>query len=348
MIGDAEQPTSTSEEADATDSAEEMLAKLQERIDRLDAALIEQEHRIPRVFSNLVEHHGKSEGDPRRKASRRALLWSWLAPIVVVGAGTAGGGFFAALTYMEFVEQNATLHKQQTTLERQLEEQIKQNGFFQKQNGFFKQQLGQQAAEDFRNRRANLISTIYDRRRCLASEEPADSAPDCPAANRRSRAVAAIALVEVENAVREDLEAPEDERRYRGVSVGDETNLNGADLVGADLSGADLSDASLSDAKLGSADLSYAKLGGADLSYANLVDADLSHANLFGADLSHADLSGADLRGLDLSSTDMAGAETLATLWCSPDTRRPTTWPEGFKPGAAPQSTDLCNRAGPR
>jgi uncharacterized protein YjbI with pentapeptide repeats len=88
-----------------------------------------------------------------------------------------------------------------------------------------------------------------------------------------------------------------------GITLKPESNLHGANLIGADLTGAYLS----------RADLTAASLFRADLTGANLTGADLTGAYLFGADLTGANLTGADLTGAYLFGADLTGAYGLTT-----------------------------------
>ena len=103
-----------------------------------------------------------------------------------------------------------------------------------------------------------------------------------------------------------------------------ETNLGGADLLGAHLArsnlqkvnliSAKLEDANLSRANLVAANLKFSKLAGADLAAADLTAAKLMGANLEYANLAEAILRGASsenvrLRGANLSKVDLKGAD---------------------------------------
>lgn len=82
-------------------------------------------------------------------------------------------------------------------------------------------------------------------------------------------------------------------------------HLVGAQLVGADLRGAQLQGASLIRAQLVGANLRGAQLQGTHLGGAQLADVQLKNAQLAGADLRGAQLVGADLRGAQLEGAHL-------------------------------------------
>jgi uncharacterized protein YjbI with pentapeptide repeats len=242
----------------------------------------------------------------------------------------------------------------------------RQNVLIQEQNVYFRDQtekMREQIAVEEQNtravRRAQLLSTIYDPGPCTAPD-PAEGCP--PLANVRSRAEAALALIQLDRAQgvdqvdlsRANLDgarlatADLSKVRLQGARLRRANleglglrgaRLSGADLTGshlggADLRGADLTEAVLTDARLNeAADLSNAtaqraNFDGAFLRTARLDGADLRGASLRGADFLHATLRGTRLEGADLSGAGHLEAADLAGATYDPRTR----WPAGFEP----------------
>ncbi|MFZ5482116.1 MAG: pentapeptide repeat-containing protein [Myxococcota bacterium] len=245
----------------------------------------------------------------------------------------------------------------------------RQNILIQEQNVYFRDQtekMREQIAVEEQNtravRRAQLLSTIYDPGPCTPPA-PGEACP--PLANVRSRAEAALALIQLDRAIgveevdlsRANLDgarlAGADLSRTRlqgarirradleSIDLGT-ARLNGADLTGshlpgANLRGADLAEAVLAQTRLNeAADLSHATAQRADfddafLRTAQLDGADLRGASLRGADFLHATLRGTRLEGADLTGARHLDAADLAgATW---DSR--TRWPDGFDPSGA-------------
>ncbi|MEM7151341.1 MAG: pentapeptide repeat-containing protein [Myxococcota bacterium] len=190
-----------------------------------------------------------------------------------------------------------------------------QNELVAKQNNYWQRQLRQEAAQDFRARRAKLIATIYDERACREGEEPARGHTACPIASTRARTAAAQSLVQIEADIRN---SPED---WNPIAVKNATDLSRADLRRVDLEGvleitaslSDLSEAALSGADLSDADLSLsvlnnAMLAAAKFDRAKMRQAELRGATIFGASFQDACLERADLQGVLGMRIDFHGA----------------------------------------
>ncbi|MDD2735044.1 MAG: hypothetical protein PHF56_13965 [Desulfuromonadaceae bacterium] len=137
----------------------------------LEAKLIEQEHRLLRVLSNVFfETKALSPSDPRRIAARKALLWQ-LVP--TGGQSTALlGTIIAVLTVAYAARQSNTM--------------IEQNNLIQKQ-------LYQQEQQRFVDRRMQLIAYLYD-----TEEQAPRSAKIIPKYNSRIRSEALIEFLALE------------------------------------------------------------------------------------------------------------------------------------------------------
>ena|GEM_PF-2712050 len=307
-------------------------AELLTRIEELEVQLRAQEHRTLPAWRNALEafaewrrvRAGKDADDEHKQSVRRASGWAVLRRLV--NPATVGGAAFslAGLAGVGLAYQaNEKLEAQNHKLDAQNELVEAQNELVEAQNDFFRTQIRQEARQDFRARRAELVGIIYDEVECPEHLEE-DELPVCFRASLRARTDAMVALVALERDVRDG--DPDD---WVGVSVDERTDLRGASVKEATLSsvdfhgvnlrrgdlrwvkfnGSDLGGADLSLAYLDNANLGGANLRGADLRSASLRDASLRDADLRDADLRGANLRRADLRGADLTGTDLRRAE---------------------------------------
>lgn len=99
-----------SEDEEAADASD--VDALKDRVEELEAALIEQEHRVVKVFSNAFDAYRREPDDPKRKAAFWALFWRWLAPTTVVGGGIGVGVVVSLLTLYELRRQNDAILEQ--------------------------------------------------------------------------------------------------------------------------------------------------------------------------------------------------------------------------------------------
>jgi uncharacterized protein YjbI with pentapeptide repeats len=212
--------------------------------------------------TNLIDsvyaliHAWRSKGwPPEREVANliAALLRRWLR----IGLIAMLGGAVAVITVLLLLWQNFLIQEQIQQQSQQQEQQSRLQG----------EQIQQQEKISNVARRAELISTIYNKIDC-GKEYPDLACP--PASSVRARAEAALAFAELERV------------------EGKNPDLSSADLSGADLNGANLSTALLIRANLRVANLRVANLSGTDLSGTDLSGADLSDA-----DLSDAILTGA-------------------------------------------------------
>ncbi|MDA0267484.1 MAG: hypothetical protein O3A14_11120 [Cyanobacteria bacterium] len=105
-----------------------------ETIEELDlkvqATFIQQEHRLWQILQNFIRYSSASADDPRRNASRSALLIRLLMSLIQP-AVTTGVSFIAVLGLLlawhanQLIEkQNALISEQNTLIQSQLEEQV--------------------------------------------------------------------------------------------------------------------------------------------------------------------------------------------------------------------------------
>lgn len=276
-----------------------------EEVERIEAKLVEQEHRAPHVFWNAVQSFGWEEGDPRRVAARRALVWRVVTPTAAVASGALAATVIALLSLCQLQEQTAASEEQ--------------NVLISDQNAFLRREIQQSSEQHFQTMRAQLTATIYDTRECTPSENAEkksdrhkyfDGLPDssgirwmndlhvtgsrCPSASREARRDAVIALVYMEQKVRENPEI------WPGVFLPPLSGGLTASIRGANLAGVDLSGMRFENVDFGEVDFSRAKMHGVEffncwIQKANFNGADLSRSEFFYSDLDAAMFSDADL-----------------------------------------------------
>lgn len=207
-------------------------------------------------------------------------------------------------------------------------------------------QINRQQEEALMIRRAQLLSTIYDRV-CETSGEdtPAEKKePKCwPRADTRARQEAALAFIEIErrrgelpdlrraNLNRADFMALRNgidwhtAESFRDAVLSTDMasgpDLSGINLFHAEMNWIELYRANLNKAYLSRAILNNAGLFQATLYRTNLRYADLTEANLREADLREADLGGANLTKADLRKANLHGTILRATILLETDVR---------------------------
>lgn len=255
-----------------------------ERLDRLEAQVLGQEHRLLLALRNFSRRGEWPKGDLRRRAVWVALAWSLLGrgtTIVALG----GDGLVAWLTYAEI--------SRQTILARE------QNALIETQNASLLTIFEQEKRERLLQRRTDLVRLLWE-------VEPANDGEIVPVHSARVRTDAIFELLPVLR----DL-AREPVAMYRHDLAGcrlDGVRAADLELSDTDFTVADLTGASLRSSHLAGAALWAANLTGANLSKSVLWDAIMKGALLRDADLREADMSGADLHDADLTGADLSGA----------------------------------------
>ena len=287
--------------------------EVQERLADLQLKLIEQEHRTVVLLKLFFwDSRDWAEDDRRHAALKTALVMRlFFSPTTAAAAGGLIGILSVGVLVWQtrLVERQIAAQKEQhTTTERRQREQ------------------------DYYVRHAALIKTLYDTRPCAVGEIPARNETLCPASSSRARAAAALALVEMERAVREN---PGD---WSDVMPTEETDLSKADLRGANLAGVHFSNVSLAGADLQGATLRNAVFRGANLIGANLAKAKAQRADFADAELRGANLTGTQLQLAEFPGSKLVDAEGLDAQrlqnckLCPSPSRAPTEWPAGFVP----------------
>lgn len=247
-----------------------------EDLHALEAQLIEQDHNLFRILPRYLKRAQWPLGDTRRDAAVRALLWRLLSPGTVA---LAGGGIVAVGTLLVLVWQ--------TTLLRE------QNAFFREQNLKLQEQIDFQDSQARRQRRTELISSLY------STDPRADGMQ--PNADNRTRSEAVREFVALER------------ERVRNSPV----NLEQALLHRADLSFLDLSNvifvgAHLDNVQFRGSNLQNSDFRAARFTNANFPQADLQRSNFEACNLNGAIFAGANLSSARLLSADVLGVEFLA------------------------------------
>lgn len=314
-IDGPEDPTiqeSVPDDVTLTTSLADRIAELEQRLAAQNKRLIEQDHRPLALFRDI---RNSKRGSDERWAAGVALFMRLFVATPAVAA-TAGVVAIAGVVLA---------HQANQKLEAQ-------NELIKAQNEFFRTQIQQQAVQDYRARRAQLIATLYDTRECWPGEEPTKGRTSCVASSIEARAAAAVGLAQIEAEVRAEpdrwpgirisKQTPLVDVDLRGAQI-QEGDLSESDLHGSDFRGADLEFADLSNANLNNVDFHGTNLRNADLSGSAVIRTDMSQAVLFGtiltgaklvgstlkdANLKHAQLIAAKIEGVDLRGADLRWA----------------------------------------
>jgi len=274
----------------------------EERLEKIEALLIEQEHRFLTVLNNFFIKRPKwPSDDPRRAASAKALIWAlFFSPGTVAVAGTT----VALVIVGVFVWQNLLIKKQNEFFQTQIKQQQSQiesqdNIFIQTERTKLLQIIyGSEFNNNLRIKREAVKTFVLLERDRLAKEKP----------KYYSSGTVIISYVDLSNADLKNIEI--DNFDLSKVNFF-ESNLTNASLQGADLTSANLLDSDLTNTILQGANLTNARLEGADLTSTALPNADLISADLRLADLTDAYLWGADLTNVDLEKANL----TNVVLW---------------------------------
>lgn len=92
---------------------------LEQRLDDLDARLLEQEHRTVHVALNAYKYFSKETEPEKRSAAMRALFWRIFAPYTAAAIFAGGGSLVAIFSAYFLHQQNQKLEAQTRLLDRQ-------------------------------------------------------------------------------------------------------------------------------------------------------------------------------------------------------------------------------------
>ncbi len=305
-------------------------AKLDEqgvRIAHLERKLVQQEHRLVRIITNLFQAFSKDGTQDMKFASVEAAAsffgkWYFRRAAVIGGVSLLGGLLAAGTLFVAW---------------SQTQQLVEQNTHMVQQNNYMRTQMIDQQ----RSTNAEILNTLLVEIGTAAKTAERDSAGRWPPPNLLAHQIYRASLAFepfgddslssergqlLEAMVADGMIVPKwpNPNFYRARLLG--ANLGGADLGGANLRNVDLRGANLRNADLGGADLYLADLGGADLRNAKLDgaslrdadlrnaklqeaffhEAELRNANLDFANLSTTDLRNVNLRGADLLNTDLS------------------------------------------
>lgn len=299
-------------------------------LQQIDARVLEAERRvIPAVRNFLKMRRTLDPEDPRREATRSALLWCFLSPANAVGAAGVGSLVVAFMTITLAREGNEIVREELVHIKEQNE--LSQKQFKAQQEQFVAQQeqfVAQQRAEANR-RRGELLVRLFERRDCKTEADP----QDCPyAADSQSRVYAFVELAGVQNELSRLEKGPR--LGMNGIDLSGirfPVQLNMAKLIaaGIDLSYAQLRDLQISDAKFVGGNLQRteftdvtvrdtsfegADLRGAKFTATEFINVDFSSADLIDADLSEASFVGCTFKDADLTWANVGGGALLASM----------------------------------
>ena len=250
------------------------MTEMSEKDIQLDARLIEQEHRLISIFTNIIQTKSYDKHDPRRVASVKALFHK-----ILLGGGTtlAIGSVVAwATLFYTSIQTKALLH---------------QNELITKEIELNRKNIEEQRWIDNLGRRTALIKILY---------QPSSSSMSEKFESSRLKSEALVEYVELQGLIaRKSQERflmsgviPHDSAMYKfGI------NLTGANLQGVNISQIDFSKSVLHDVNFQSSHLFSSSfievpLDWADFSNANLRNVNFSGASLLGSNLTNAFLEG--------------------------------------------------------
>ncbi len=277
-------------------------------IQEIRAKLIEQEHRAFSVLRNFfIERKKWPEGDPRRDAAFKALLWRiFFSP----GTAAAVGGVIAIMSLIALATQIYLQDQANRELRTQFE----------------------------LRRRTELVAILWDR-------SGPNGCPSINA-RMRSEALIEFVSGERIRGAEIDLTFSQLSdvvvQKTLSLAGADLTaaNLHRAQLPNVDLRSARLAGAKMASAGLAFANLEHANLQGATATFTNLQDTNLRGALLnggkfYGADLSSANLDSAVLIGADLRNALLVDANLNNTDLSGCLYDLDTNWPSSFDPISA-------------
>lgn len=148
-------------------------------IEKLRSELIAQDHRL---FTTLrryfVERKTWPKDDPRHAAVKMALIYAFFSPAAIA----VGGGGIALASLGVLLWQNSILIDQNALA-------AKQNHLIASQNAFLQEQIKSNNRQWLEERKASLLSIIYDKKECHH-----DDKKECPASNVIARVNAIVGL----------------------------------------------------------------------------------------------------------------------------------------------------------
>lgn len=274
--------------------------EIEQKLIKLEAKILEQEHRPFRILWNFFTRKNYDKNDPRRLAVYKSVFFRFFTSPTTL----AGGGIIGILTLIFMFQQNM-LFKDQNELLKYQNKQIND----QKHIDEATRRTSQTSASmdevladvnreltDPRNTEGVLSNTLTGRIISLSrSMKPyryleGDSLIPNPISPERGQLLIALVKSKIDSTFFVD------------------KILKSSDFSYADLSGADLIDANLGGVKLEYANLKNAKLYNANLSNSYLVNANLTNTRLFNADMRSSNLRNANLTRTFLVNVKLQGA----------------------------------------
>ncbi len=250
-------------------------------LQQLDARVLEAERRLIPVIRNFLKmRRTLSTEDPRREATRSALLWCFFSPASAVGAAGVGSVIIAILTLGLAREGNELVRTQLSVV-------VDQNKLVQAQLTAAQEQFNAQRRAEANRRRGELLVRLFERREC-AHEMDRD---DCPfAADSQSRVYAFLELGSVQTEL----------------SLLEKSQLLG--MHGIDLSGIRFpSYLSLEALVATEVDMSYSQLRDMTIKGANFARGKFRRTEFHNVTISYSSFEFADLRGAEFENTHFVG-----------------------------------------
>jgi uncharacterized protein YjbI with pentapeptide repeats len=204
-------------------------------IEQLRAELIAQDHRL---FTTLrryfIERKTWPKDDPRHAAVKMALIYAFFSPAAIA----VGGGGIALASLGVLLWQNSIL--------------LDQNGLISSQNSFMQEQIRSNNRQWTAERKASLLSIIYDKKPCEEDEDKEcpkgyicikRERKECPASNlvARTNAVESYIRIKKEECVRPECRVEISNLELKGAYFSS-GNMQNVTLAESDLRGVDFND----------------------------------------------------------------------------------------------------------
>jgi uncharacterized protein YjbI with pentapeptide repeats len=269
-----------------------------EHLIKVEAQLLEQEHRPIQLILNFLGRNKYSENDPRRKAVTRAILWRFFFSPTTLAV--ASSGLLAIATIYFLSQQNKILESQTTLVEQQVE-------ILESQNNMIDQQIHIAEATRRSSQMIILDGILRDVNLELIDGEKEISNNLTARIISFSHSIKPYKFFNYQTNSISKLLSPERSQLLYSISYADSSSsyisnqlLEKANFEYSDLDGLDLMRKKLNNVKL-----RYASLKETLLHKAELQKADLRNTYMISAGFPDAIMTGVDLRDAHLEDVNL-------------------------------------------
>lgn len=267
---------------------------------QLELRVLEAERRVIPAVLNFFDARKGTPDDPRRKATRNALIWVFLS-----GHGVASSGL---LTLALAIATVYLACQANTLIKDELHEIRLQNKLASDQLGEAQKQFALQRQAEAQRRRSEILTTLLARKDCGAED-----IERCPfVSDGQSRVFALLELASRQSDLHDTTLSPTSAINpittqgahgidLSGIEFPPHTTFSNLTIDGINMASSELSDSSISDTNLQHADLHSALLERVRMHGVNLSNADLRSVQIYGADINNVNLSDATMNELSFA-----------------------------------------------